>query len=76
MKLSIYLNVALLAAGLTLAGTNLAAAQSDRTLGVNCTEAGHIHCGENGPIFGSHRVYSPYYRWHRHHYYRHYYRPY
>ena len=34
-------------------------AQSDRTLGINCTVAGHQHCGEAGGHWG-----------HRHH--RHY----
>jgi hypothetical protein len=29
-----------------------ASAQSDRTLGINCTVAGHEHCGENGPLGG------------------------
>lgn len=45
-------------------GLSAAFAQSDRTMGINCTVAGHIHCGENGPIFGS----SSYGRrhWHGH----------
>jgi hypothetical protein len=48
-------------ASLTIMGSgNSAFAQSDRTLGINCTVAGHQHCGEAGGHWG-----------HRHHrYYR------
>jgi hypothetical protein len=69
MKLTFLCAAALLAAGL-LAGTGrVASAQSDRTLGIGCTEAGHQHCGENGSIVGSRRLYA----WYRggHHHWRH-----
>ncbi len=64
MKLTLWINAATLAAGLLAGSADIASAQSDRTLGVNCTVAGHVYCGENGPIWGSG------YRWH-HRYYRH-----
>ena len=51
MKLVLWSLVAA-GAGILVAGTQPASAQSDRTLGVNCTVAGHVHCGENGPIGG------------------------
>jgi hypothetical protein len=63
MKLTIYLSAAALAAGLLLGSTGHAAAQSDRTLGINCKVAGHERCD---------RVYyGARYRWrhwHRRHY--------
>jgi hypothetical protein len=34
---------------------NSAFAQSDRTLGINCTVAGHQHCGETGGYWGHRR---------------------
>jgi hypothetical protein len=42
------------AAAVSLAAFSTAPAsgQSDRTLGINCTVAGHVHCGENGPLGG------------------------
>ncbi len=42
------------AAALSLAAlsTAPASAQSDKTLGINCTVAGHVHCGENGRLGG------------------------
>lgn len=39
---------------------NFAFAQSDRTLGINCTVAGHEHCGETGHLGGYHRHYRHY----------------
>ncbi len=68
MKLTFWLSAAALAASLVAGSTQIAAAQSDRTMGINCTVAGHVHCGENGPIWGSHRWYHRGYRRHwRHH---------
>jgi len=42
------------AAVLSLAAfsTAPASAQSDKTLGINCTVAGHVHCRENGRLGG------------------------
>lgn len=67
MKLGIWISAAIVAAG--LATTQVAFAQSDRTMGIDCTVAGHIRCGENGPIWGS-RYHSAWWYHHRH---RHYY---
>ena len=50
MKLTLWLGAAVLAAGALLGSGQIAAAQSDRTLGINCTYAGHEHCGENGRV--------------------------
>jgi hypothetical protein len=69
MKLTFLLGAALLAAGLVAGTGRVAFAQADRTLGINCTYAGHEHCGENGPIYGSRRLYG-WYGW-RHHHWRH-----
>jgi hypothetical protein len=33
----------------------MAFAQSDKTLGISCTVAGHEHCGETGRGYG-HRI--------------------
>jgi hypothetical protein len=56
-----------IAAALLLGGTaNIASAQSDRTLGINCTVVGHEHCGENGRIWGSARWHHRHYRHYRH----------
>jgi hypothetical protein len=41
---------------------NFAFAQSDRTLGINCTVAGHEHCGENGHRGGYHYRHYRHYR--------------
>jgi hypothetical protein len=41
MKLTLWLGAAVLAAGALLGSGHIAAAQSDRTLGINCTYAGH-----------------------------------
>jgi hypothetical protein len=65
MKMALALSVGVLAAGMFAATWTTASAQSDRTLGINCTVAGHEHCGEAGAIWG--RSYG----W-RHHYSRHY----
>lgn len=65
MKVAFLLGAALAAASL-LSTAQTASAQSDRTLGINCTYAGHEHCGENGRLFGARR----YGLWH-HHYRRH-----
>lgn len=54
MKLVFWITAAVLAAGLIAATAETASAQSDKTLGVNCTVAGHIRCGENGHV-GNHR---------------------
>jgi len=51
--------VAVLTTVVIMSSGNSAFAQSDRTLGINCTVAGHQHCGETGGHWG-----------HRHH--RHY----
>ena len=37
-------------------------AQSDRTLGINCTVAGHQHCGEVGGHYGHHARHHRLYR--------------
>ena len=70
MKLTFIFGAALLAAGALIGTGQIASAQADRTLGINCTYAGHEHCGENGRIFGSRRLYGFYgwrhHRWHRH----------
>lgn len=55
MKLTLWFGAAVLAAGALLGSGQIAAAQSDRTLGINCTYAGHEHCGENGHIAGARR---------------------
>lgn len=55
MKLIVWFGAAVLVAGALLGSAQIAAAQADRTLGLNCTYAGHQHCGENGPIVGSRR---------------------
>jgi len=77
MKLSVYLSAAVLAAGFAVGSAGVAHAQSDRTLGVECTVAGHIHCGENGPLGGpayrrgyGHGAYA-WYPYHRYHHRRH-----
>ena len=56
MRSSTILAVAALGVGVVTATSIPASAQSDRTLGINCTVAGHIRCGENRPIGA---------RWHR-----------
>jgi len=61
MKMSLALTVSILAAAMYASTGGIASAQSDRTLGINCTVAGHIHCGENGGYRWRHR------HW-RHHY--------
>ena len=53
MKMTVVISAAILAAGVFAGTADIAAAQSDRTLGINCTVAGHEHCGENGPIGSS-----------------------
>ncbi len=56
------IGAAFLAAGAFAGVPGTATAQSDKTLDINCTVAGHIHCGENRPIWGS--------SYRRHHYHR------
>ena len=63
MKLVSLLAATMLALGL-LGGT--ANAQSDRTLGIHCTVAGHEHCGENGRIWGAAHWHHRHYRHSRH----------
>lgn len=70
MKLTLLFGAVLLAAGLLVETGGLASAQADRTLGIGCTEAGHQHCGENGSVFGSRRLYA-WYGGHHHHWRRH-----
>jgi hypothetical protein len=41
---------------------NSALAQSDRTLGISCTVAGHEHCGEAGGYWGHHARHHRHYR--------------
>ena len=62
MKLIVWFGATLLTAGALLGSGQIAAAQSDRTLGINCTYAGHEHCGENGRIVGARRFGV----WHHH----------
>jgi len=72
MKLIVWFGAAVLAAGALLGSGQIAGAQADRTLGLNCTYAGHQHCGENGHIVGSRRhglLMHPH-RAHHHHYVR------
>ena len=72
MKLIMWLGAAVLAAGALFGSGQIAVAQADRTLGLNCTYAGHQHCGENGRIIGSRRyglLMHPH-RAHHHHYVR------
>ena len=67
MKLIGWFGAALLAAGALIGSGQIAAAQSDRTLGINCTYAGHERCGENGPIVGARRYgVLRHHRWHHH----------
>jgi hypothetical protein len=70
MKPAFLFGAVLLAAGLLVGTGRVASAQADRTLGINCTVAGHQHCGEDGPIVGSRRLYAWYggrHRWRYHH---------
>lgn len=53
IRMTLALSVGALAAGMLAATCTIASAQSDRTLGINCTVAGHEHCGEAGAIWGS-----------------------
>jgi hypothetical protein len=68
MNMTITISAAALATSVFAGTAGTVSAQSDRTMGINCTVAGHIHCGENRPIFGSsyrsHR-YRHAYRTHR-----------
>jgi hypothetical protein len=66
MKLIYWIGTAVLAVGVLGGTANTASAQSDRTMGINCTVAGHIHCGENGPVGGSARWHHRHYRHYRH----------
>jgi hypothetical protein len=52
MKLIVATSAAVLAVGMFVGNCEIASAQSDRTLGINCTVAGHEHCGENGRMLG------------------------
>jgi hypothetical protein len=63
MKFTLWISVAVLTTGLLAGAPKIASAQSDKTMGINCTVAGHIHCGENRAMG---------HRWHR--YYRHHHR--
>ncbi len=66
MKLIISAIAVLLVALAMNAATNAASAQSDRTLGVTCTVAGHEHCGENGVVGGTyHRTHHAIRHWRR-----------
>lgn len=61
--------VVLAAAGTLAVATGPGFAQSDKTMGINCTVAGHVHCGENGRAWGGVRRghhYRHAYRSHRH----------
>ena len=49
MKVILALAAGALVTGIFALQSGTAFAQSDRTLGINCTVAGHIHCGEDGP---------------------------
>ena len=71
MKLTLLFGAVVLASGALLGSGQIAAAQSDRTLGINCTYAGHAHCGENGRIGGSrrHGLLMHHHRPHPHHHY-------
>lgn len=74
MKMISLFGAFLLAAGLLVGTGRIASAQADRTLGIGCTEAGHQHCGENGRIAGSRRLYAWYGGSHhhgRHHHWHH-----
>jgi hypothetical protein len=45
-----------------LSWPDFASAQSDRTLGISCTVAGHEHCGETGRLYGRHYRHYRHYR--------------
>ena len=70
MKLLVWFGAAVFAVGALLGSGRTAAAQADRTLGLNCTYAGHAHCGENGRIVGA-RHYGLLMHHHRPHPHRH-----
>ena len=55
MKITVAIGAAILAAGVFAGTGGTASAQSDRTLSINCTVAGHEHCGENGSYGWRHR---------------------
>jgi hypothetical protein len=46
--------LAALTIGAGMSWSDIASAQSDRTLGISCTVAGHEHCGETGRLFAHH----------------------
>jgi hypothetical protein len=54
--------VAALTVGTLLSWPDFASAQSDRTLGISCTVAGHEHCGETGRLYGRHYRHYRHYR--------------
>ena len=58
LKTTLWMGVTILTFGLIAGAPKVALAQSDGTLGISCTVAGHEHCGENGSVWG---------RWHRWH---------
>jgi hypothetical protein len=62
MKVTIAIGAVILAAVVFGGTSEIASAQSDRTLGITCTVAGHEHCRETGPLGGYHH------RHWRHHY--------
>jgi hypothetical protein len=62
MKKVLLTAVAALTVGMLLSWSDFASAQSDRTLGISCTVAGHEHCGETGRRYG----YGHHYRHYRH----------
>jgi hypothetical protein len=57
MKVSVIAATFVLGLGLAAGSVGTASAQSDRTLGISCTVAGHVHCGEYGSRYrgGWHR---------------------
>jgi hypothetical protein len=55
MKRILLAIAAALTLGVVVNSGDMAFAQSDKTLGISCTVAGHEHCGETGRGYG-HRI--------------------
>jgi hypothetical protein len=51
-----------LESGAIISWGDFAFAQSDRTLGISCTVAGHENCGETGRLYGHHYRHYRHYR--------------
>jgi hypothetical protein len=62
MRKALLAAVTALTSVVVMSSGNLAFAQSDRTLGISCTVAGHEHCGETGRLGGRHYRHYRHYR--------------